>query len=387
MNEFTFATTAKMILGKSVDQALLEYCQKHRFSRVMLVTDPGICGVGLLDKTKATLEEGNISLTIFDQVEADPSSQTVLTAVELGKQQSVEAVVGFGGGSSMDVAKLVALLAHPENQQNLDDIYGVDQIRGYRLPLVQVPTTAGTGSEVTPISIVTTGGTTKAGVVSDKLQPDLAILDPDLTLGLPPHITAATGIDAMVHAIEAYTSKLRKNPYSDMLARQALEILNSNIQQAVENGSNREARVNMLFGAMLAGQAFANAPVAGVHALAYPLGGHYHISHGLSNALVLPHVLRFNLSHAVTEYAELAKILCPDAIAGNSKEKAAMAMIEHVASLSKTLGLPTQLRECGVTENSLDTLAADAMLQQRLLINNPRPVELHDALTIYQQAF
>ena len=163
-------------------------------------------------------------------------------------------------------------------------------------PLIQVPTTAGTGSEVTPISIVTTGATTKMGVVSPLLLPDLALLDAELTLGLPPAVTAATGIDAMVHAIEAYTSKIKKNPLSDLLAREALRLLAANLDQAVHNGHNREARQAMLLGACLAGQAFANAPVAAVHALAYPLGSHFHLPHGLCNALMLPPVLAFNMA-------------------------------------------------------------------------------------------
>jgi Alcohol dehydrogenase, class IV len=227
----------------------------------------------------------------------------VLDAVDYAKQQNIDGVIGVGGGSSMDVAKLVAALSG--NDTPIAEIYGVNQITDPRLPLIQIPTTAGTGSEVTPISIITTGETTKAGIVSDTLLPDVAVLDAKLTVGLPSSVTAATGVDAMVHAIEAYTSRLRKNPYSDMLAARALELLSKNIVPAVLDGHNVSAREGMLLGAMLAGQAFANAPVAAVHALAYPLGGHFHVPHGLSNSLVLPEVLRFNASSASPYYAEL----------------------------------------------------------------------------------
>ena len=182
----------------------------------------------------------------------------------------------------MDVAKIIAILSHPAQQQKLSDLYGVNNAQAPRLPLILVPTTAGTGSEVTPISIVTTGETTKTGIVAPVLFADVAILDATFTENLPRHISAATGIDAMVHAIEAYTSKIKKNPYADMLAKQALKLLNQNFNLVLEDGRNLEARQNMLVGSMLAGQAFANAPVGAVHALAYPLGGHFHISHGLS---------------------------------------------------------------------------------------------------------
>ena len=208
----------------------------------------------------------------------------------------------------MEVAKLIAVLASGREDiaQLLESIYGIDLVLCDRLPLIQVPTTAGTGSEVTPISIVTTGATQKTGIVSKRLLPDFAILDAQLTVGLPSHVSAATGVDAMVHAIEAFTSKAKKNAYSDMLAKQALLLLSANIRQACTDGSDLDARQAMLLGSMLAGQAFANAPVAAVHALAYPLGGHFHVPHGLSNSLVLPPVLRFNAGAASALYAPVS---------------------------------------------------------------------------------
>jgi alcohol dehydrogenase class IV len=236
------------------------------------------------------------------------------------------------------------------------------------------------------VAVITTGETTKAGVSSATLLPDIAVLDADLTLGLPPAITAMTGVDAMVHAIEAYTSRHRKNPVSDSLARQALQLLAGNIRTAVHEGGNREARANMLLGALLAGQAFANAPVAAVHALAYPLGGHYHIPHGLSNSLVLPSVLEFNASHACELYAELAHIVVGEAVSGSNEAKTA-AMIGALRQLIEDVNLPASLREVKVAEGDLEMLARDAMLQQRLLINNPRDVNFDDALSIYTAAY
>mgnify|MGYP006295109945 CR=1 FL=1 len=215
--------------------------------------------------------------------------------------------------------------------------------------------------------------------MSPLLLPDLALLDPELTRGLPPHVTAATGIDAMVHAIEAYTSRVRKNPVSDALARSALEKLSGNIVRAVHHGDDLEARSAMLLGALQAGQAFANAPVAAVHALAYPLGGHFHIPHGLSNSLVLPQVLRFNAPVAAPLYDELAPLVRADGAAGG--------LVERMEHLIQAVELPRRLRDMDIAEDFLPTLASDAMKQQRLLVNNPRELTEADALAIYREAY
>lgn len=387
MQPFSFATTAQILCESGSAVRLAELCRDRGARRVLLVTDPGINRLGLLDEVLLGFALEGISVAVYDQVQADPPEAVVLEAVELGKVLGAELVVGFGGGSSMNVAKLAALLAHPDCRQGLVDLYGVGNVRGRRLPLLQVPTTAGTGSEVTPIAIVTTGETTKTGVVSPVLLPDLALLDADLTLGLPAAVTAATGIDAMVHAIEAYTSRLKKNPLSDLLAREALRLLAGNLDAVVASGRNREARQAMLLGACLAGQAFANAPVAAVHALAYPLGGHFHIPHGLANALMLPHVLRFNADVAAPLYAELARLVLGDKLQPGNAAELAEQLIRELAAFSERSGLPTRLRDAGVPEAMLPRLASDAMLQQRLLVNNPREVSEAQALAIYQAAF
>ena len=387
MHPFSFATTAQLICEAGSSRRLAALCAERGAKAVLLVTDPGITRLGLLAEVLPGFLLEGVTAQVFDQVLADPPEAVVQSAVAQARALKAELVVGFGGGSSMDVAKLVALLAHPECSQELGDIYGVGNAKGRRLPLIQVPTTAGTGSEVTPVAIVTTGETSKQGVVSPLLLPDLALLDADLTLGLPPAVTAATGIDAMVHAIEAYTSALQKNPLSDLLAREALRLLAANLDQAVHHGGNREARQAMLLGACLAGQAFANAPVAAVHALAYPLGGHCHIPHGLSNALVLPHVLGFNAAVAAPLYAELAPLVLGDRLRPGSAMDQTEQFIGALADFSARSGLPTCLRDAGVPQAMLAQLAADAMLQQRLLVNNPRAMTEAQALAIYQAAY
>ena len=385
MNSFVFNTAARIVCGSGSALRLSEQCAVLGLKKPLLVTDPGLVSIGLIEPVRVALVQAGVGPVLFDQVREDPPEQTVLDAVVLGREQDVDGVLAVGGGSSMDVAKVVAVLLGGD--QPLADLYGVDQVSGGRLPLILVPTTAGTGSEVTPVAIVTTGETTKAGVSSATLLPDYAVLDADLTLGLPPAITAMTGIDAMVHAIEAYTSRHKKNPLSDHLACQALALLSANIRTAVSDGSNKEARGNMLLGAMLAGQAFANAPVAAVHALAYPLGGHYHIPHGLSNSLVLPSVLQYNASEAGSLYGELADIVVSKSLRGESDESKTAELIASMRQLIHDVQLPATLSAANVAEHDLEMLARDAMLQQRLLINNPRDVAYEDALSIYRAAF
>jgi alcohol dehydrogenase class IV len=351
--------------------------------RALIVTDGGLVRAGLLGPVEASLKAEGFSVKVFDAVVADPPEAVLLSCVEQAKGAGIDIVIGLGGGSSLDVAKLTAVLV--KSDQRLADMYGIGKVQGHRLPLVLVPTTAGTGSEVTNITILTTGETTKLGVVAPQLFCDYVLLDAELTLGLPATHTAATGIDAMVHAIEAYTSKHKKNPLSDALAREALRLLSTHLVTACRDGKNRVARESMLLGATLAGQAFTNAPVAAVHALAYPLGGHYHVPHGLSNALMLGPVLRFNSAAAAPLYAELA-----DVVSGPAKgdpQSRASAFVGEMERLMNESGAPRRLRDVGVTDNSLALLASDAMKQARLLVNNPVEVTEADALALYREAF
>jgi len=385
MSAFQFRTVPHLINEPGASSELGAHVRQHfpAVRRALLVTDPGFLATGLVATPLRSLRDAGIEVQVFSDVQADPPEAVILAAVEYATLFHVELVIGLGGGSSMDVAKLIAVLA--PGQQTLPDMYGIGKVQGARLPLVQLPTTAGTGSEVTNIAIVTTGATSKMGVVAPQLYADLAILDASLTLGLPSAVTAATGIDAMVHAIEAYTTAHLKNPLSDMLARQALTLLSANLVRVCRNGDDLAARQAMLLGAMLAGQAFSNAPVAAVHALAYPIGAMFHVPHGLSNALVLPHVLRFNLSHATPLYAELAAIVAPQA--SGSEEARAQGLITALQALVVETGIVRTLRAVGVAESELDALAEAAMLQTRLLGNNPRILTVDDARAIYAAAW
>lgn len=383
IGKFTFQAPSNIMFEPGASRKISELVAGYGAQRVMLVTDKGVRGAGLTKDAEASLASAGIELSIFDGVVADPPSHIVEAAAGACRADQIELVLSIGGGSALDTAKLVAYLARTPDR--LDDIYGVGLAKGKRLPLLLVPTTAGTGSEVTPIAIVTTPTTEKKGVVSPVLIPDWAILDPELTLGLPTHVTAATGIDAMVHAIEAYTSKVKKNPMSDQLARQALALLSANVRRVCENGKDLEARSEMLLGSMLAGMAFANAPVAAVHALAYPIGAIFHVPHGLSNALVLRHVLEFNLAAAEPLYAELAEIVKPGL--SGSVPKKARAFIDEMTAIGRDCRVPASLAAVGIGRDDLKKLAEDAMKQTRLLVNNPRELTLDDAYAIYSAAF
>ncbi len=389
MSNFTFNTTDSIRQGWGSAARLGEIVDSLPFaedrSEVLFVTDPGIMKLGLAASAISNLKACGFDVVVYDQVEADPKAATVLEAAETAKLHNAACVIGFGGGSSMDVAKMIALLANSD--QPLEDMYGVNQAKGKRLPLVLVPTTAGTGSEVTAVSILTTGTEEKKGVVSPIILPDIAVLDAELTIGLPPHISAATGVDAMVHAIEAFTSRSpNNNPISKTLAKEALRLLGASIREAVSNGGNRDARENMLLGSMMAGQAFANSPVAAVHALAYPVGSLFHVPHGLSNALVLEAVMRFNAPNCAAEYAELAPLVFPDIDTGRDSQAVASEFIERLGKLNSELGLESGLRQVGISQPDIPKLASDAMNQTRLLVNNPRSVQEEDAARIYQES-
>ena len=337
--------------------------------RIFLVTDPGVRSAGLIDGAIAALEAAGLSVAIFDKIVADPPEAVVWAAEDAARGFGAEVVIGFGGGSSMDAAKLVAMLLG--SKQTLAQMYGVNNATGPRLP-----TTAGTGSEVTPISVITVGESSKMGVNSPALYGDLAVLDAELTYGLPRATTAATGIDAMVHAIEAFTTRLQKNPVSDALALAGLKKLHGAIERACIDGRDTEAREDMLLGALLAGQAFANAPVGAVHALAYPLGGVFHVPHGLSNSLMLPPVLRFNAPAAEPLYAELASHI--------GLHASTQGLVEEMERIAASVGIETRLSQVGVSHNDLPRLAEEAMLVTRLLVNNPREMTQDAALACYE---
>jgi alcohol dehydrogenase class IV len=381
MRPFTFHPGPRLIAGESLHERLPALLPE---GPCLFVTDQGVRGLGLANPFCEALEENGRLVTVFDRVEADPSKDTLLAAARTGKLAGATSVVGFGGGSPMDVAKLAAYLLGSGDE--LDSIWGVDVAKGERLPLVLVPTTAGTGSEATPISVITCDGGLKLAVNARPLTTDWAMLDPALTVGLPVHVTAATGIDAIVHAVEAFTSARLKNPLSDALATEALRLLSRNLLTACREPANIEARSAMLLGAHLAGIAFANAPVGGVHALAYPLGGLFHLPHGLTNALMLRPVLEHNAEAARELYAELAPILDPDCESIGSQARAKL-FIDQVCGLAADTGVSLRLRDHGVDAEALDQLASEAMKQTRLLVNNPCPIEEADARRLYEAAW
>ncbi|HZG09218.1 MAG TPA: iron-containing alcohol dehydrogenase [Allosphingosinicella sp.] len=378
MKPYTFFYGPRLSCGDGAAERLAEVLPP---GPCLFVTDAQIRALGLAEPALAALQAGGTEPRIFDAVEADPSQETLLAAVAAA--EGCASVVGFGGGSPMDVAKLAAYLLG--SGEDLDTLWGVGNATGRRLPLILVPTTAGTGSEATPVSIITVGATEKKGVSSAALVADWAVLDPALTVGLPRGVTAATGIDAMVHAIEAYTSARLKNPMSDLLAREALSLLARNIDRVCEAPSDLDARAAMLLGAHLAGVAFANAPVAGVHALAYPLGGHFHVPHGVSNALMLRHVLGHNMQAAMPLYAELGTLLDP-ALGGLGTQAQAQGFVEAMEAICRRAGVPLRLSEVGVSAGHLDLLAAEAMKQERLLVNNPCAISQADARRLYEAA-
>ena len=308
---FNFNTTPNILFGSNILLSSVSEIKNILGPRIFLISDPTLSKIGLYNSLVDHLISKGIKIKIFDKVNEDPSIENLQSAIEEATIFLATGVIGFGGGSPMDVAKLTALMLGSNDK--IDEIWGVDKVVGPRLPLILIPTTAGTGSEVTPISIITLSNSEKKGVSSKVIIPDLAILDPILTSDLPSKTTASTGIDAMVHAIEAFTSKSKNNnPISKALAEKSLMLLSDSIIKAVENGKNDAvARNQMLLGSLMAGMSFANSPVAAVHALAYPLGGIYKITHGLSNALILPYVIRFNMKDDETRdsYLYLSDII------------------------------------------------------------------------------
>ena len=387
MNDFNFNTTPGIIFGNGVSFSSCDRIIDKLGDNIFLITDADLTKIGL-NKPIINQISKSANLEVFDDVESDPSKKTLIKALERAKNFKPTGILGFGGGSSMDIAKLVSLLIGTE--QDIENIWGVGNAKGPRLPLILIPTTAGTGSEVTPISIITLENDLKKGVSSPIILPDLAVLDPELTLNLPSDITASTGIDAMVHAIEAYTSiNQNNNPISKLLAIESLKLLGTSIETAVFDGHNIEARSNMLLGSMMAGQAFANSPVAAVHALAYPIGGIFHIPHGLSNSLVLPHVLKFNSTNAKAceQYAFLAPFVFKDINQNTNTKNICNDFIDRLENLSLLLNIPSRLRELDIPKEACVMMAKESMKQTRLLVNNPREVTEEDAFNIYNAAW
>ncbi len=376
-----FSTTSRIVSGIGCIETLHIEVKRLGISSVLLVTDPGLVATGIIDTIEKILWQHKIKVTRFDQVEADPPYEIADQVLELLVRNNAEGIVGVGGGSSLDIAKIVSVMA--TNEIPVSEMFGIDTIERSGLPLILVPTTAGTGSEVTPIVILSDHGEKlKKGVVSPYLYPDTAMLDPGLTIGLPPAITAATGMDALIHALEAYTSK-NATTISDMLAREAIKHINSSIRAAFADGKNLVAREKMLQGSMLAGMAFANAGVTAVHAFAYPIGAEFHIPHGIANTIMLAPVMEFNYIGNLEKFAQLASMLGVNT-KNMSQHEAAKNSVQAVLTLADDLRTPRQLREFGVQEKDIPVLAEGVMKVTRLLANNPRELEIADAEAIYR---
>ena len=379
-----FKTTVKIITGIKSVTTLPQEIKLLGGRRVIVFTDEGIVKAGICDQVLQILEGAVESVSAYGKVPPEPPMETIYECLEQAREAGCDLIIGLGGGSAMDVAKIISVLL--TNEKSLNEMIGVNLVEKRGVPKILIPTSAGTGSEVTPIVILTDQSENlKKGVVSDFLFPEVAILDPELTVSLPPGATAASGMDALIHAIEAYTS-VNATPMTDHLALRAIELIVANIRGAWANGNNLEARMNMLEGSLLAGQAFANAGVTAVHAFAYPLGGEFHVAHGVANTVMLCTVLRFNMLANLKKFAALGKLLCPDLPSTDSKVLAE-AGIRFLEGLIADLQLPRTLQELHVPQEAIDGMAAGVMKVTRLLANNPRRMTLEDARNIYQAVY
>ncbi|MCF8025015.1 MAG: iron-containing alcohol dehydrogenase [Desulfobacteraceae bacterium] len=376
-----FQTTRRIIFGNGSISRLPEELKRFNVKKLMIITDPGIVESGIISKIQAILEPEGFEIQLFQEVEPDPRYEIVENASEQIKKHKSEAIIGIGGGSPIDIAKVTAV--HATNDKSIRDFFGIDLIPLEGLKTILIPTTAGTGSEVTPIAILSDEAEKlKKGIVSPHLFPDASLLDPELTLGLPAHVTAATGMDALIHAIEAYTSR-NANPFTDPLAERAISLVYENIRKAYADGENIEARSNMLEGSLLAGMAFANAGVTAVHAFAYPIGAEFHIPHGMANSIMLLPVMKFNLLGNMNKFAKVAALFGEN-ISHLSTREAAYKTIAALEALTADLNIPGHLSEFGVQKKDVPALAEGVMKVTRLLANNPRKIELEDARQIYE---
>ncbi len=379
-----FRTTKRIVFGVGAVEKIGAEVQLLKGKKVLVVTDPGIIQAGLLEPLSDSLKASGIPFALFEGVEPDPRIEVVELCAEKARAEGVDCLIGCGGGSSLDIAKVASVRL--TNPGAIEALFGIDLIPHPGVPLILVPTTAGTGSEVTPIAILSdTREKLKKGIVSPHLFPETALLDPRLTVGLPPAVTALTGMDALIHAIEAYTS-VNAFALTDHLAFRAVELIADNLRTAFARGEDLEARSKMLEGSLLAGIAFANAGVTAVHAFAYPIGGEFHVAHGLANSIMLPAVMRFNLLGNLGKFADISEALGVDT-SGLSDKEAALEGLEAVEDLLGDLQIPRRLRDLNIPREAIPALAAGVMKVTRLLANNPRRLTLEDARRLYEEAW
>ena len=378
-----FKMPGKLVMGNGAVEQIGEQAKRFNVKKVLVVTDKGILKAGLIDRVVQPLEKAGLQVGIFSDVESDPRIEIVSECATMMKEGNYELIIGVGGGSSIDIAKAAAILGN--NPGQIRDYFGIDAIPGPGLPTIMVPTSSGTGSEVTPIAILSDKQEhLKKGVVSDYLYPGIAIVDPLMTLSLPPNVTAFTGMDALTHAIECYTAKIAV-PFADTFALESIKLIANNLHTAVTDGKNIEARYNMSLGSLYGGMLLGCVNTAAVHALAYPLGGTFNVSHGVANSLLLPYVMDFNRPMCIDKFARIYDVI-GDGEAKSLAEKA-VAAVKIITRLSKEVGIPQRLRDIAIPENSIPEMARSAMKVTRLLNNNPREVKLEDAQAIYEQAY
>jgi alcohol dehydrogenase class IV len=382
MSTYSILNAGRIVAGPDSIEQIADIVKDYGASRVLIISDKGVARAGLIDRPKALLEAAGIAVSILDDTPPEPEVEQANAIVTAAKNSGCDMVVGIGGGSAMDVAKLTAVLLN--NDVTLRELLDKAPIPRRGLPTLMIPTTAGTGSETTPNSIVLVPeDELKVGIVSPKLMPDCVILDPKMTLGLPPAITASTGMDALCHAIECYTSK-KGNPFSEMIALKAISLITRSIRRAFNTGTDIDARHDMLLGAMYGGMCIATSSTTAVHALAYPLGGKYRIAHGVSNAILLPFVMRFNAVGNEDKFRDVAVAMGLDVDPADSKA-ATEKFIEAIFELNRDLQIPSDLKRWNITAADLETLVEGAAKVTRLLDNNPRPMGKADIRAIYTQ--
>jgi len=382
---FSFTGAKKIVFGNGALETLAEHIRELKATRPLVVLDRNLAKTDLKGKVLDILGDGGLKATLFDQkVEAEPRLEVADEGVKAAQKGKCDVVVGIGGGSAMDVAKAIAVLA--ANNGRAKDYLGLNKVPGPGLPKIMIPTTAGTGSEVTFTAVfVRHNLKKKEGMNSPYLYPELAILDPTLTLSLPAVSTASTGIDALCHAIESYTS-INASPMSELISLEAIYLISSNLRTCVHAGNNVEARGNVLLGSLYAGLGLANAGVGAVHSLSYPLGGKYGVSHGLANTIMLPHVMAFNLPGALEKFAVIAETM-GEVIDALPLREAAFMAVEAVQTLIEDCGIYTTLEDLNIPEEALPELAEEAMTVLRPLENNPRKLTIEDAIDIYGEAY
>jgi alcohol dehydrogenase class IV len=397
---WTFHSCGQLIFGRHATQHLGEIANRLGLRRILLITDPILVKAGLVESVHVPLSEAGVVVEVFSEGEPEPSLRAAQAAIAAGRGFRPDAILGLGGGSNMDLAKITAVvLTH--GGQPLDYV-GDDKIPGPVMPLICLPTTAGTGSEVSAATVLTdTQQQIKVGTLSNHLRPRVALVDPMLTVSCPPKVTADSGIDALTHAIEAYTAVDNasfplpqgertiyqgRHPFGDVFAEKAIALIGKYLRRAVSHGNDLEAREGMSLAATMAGLAFSNVGVAVVHALEYPVGGATHCSHGGGNGLLLPFVMRFNLPARRPQFAAIARWLGA-AEAGQDEAAAAEAAITGVEQLRKDIGIPLRLRDLGVTESQLRPFAEKAFSIKRILRVNARPVTADDLEAILRAAY